>query len=1089
MQKLAELCVRRPVFATVLILILVVVGWASFSRLGVDRFPSVDFPTVTVSTSLPGAAPEAVETEVTKIVEDAVGTLSGIDELRSTSSEGSSRVTVTFVLSKDVDVAVQEVRDKVSTIQRNLPEDVDPPIVQRFDPSAIPVMTIAISASRPIREVTEYADKVLRRRLESADGVGQVNVRGGLSRQINIWMDAFKMRAVGVTVTDVQQALASQNLEVPGGRIDQGARSLTLRTKGKLQNISDFGNVVLRASGGSEILLRDVARIEDGTVEPESYAEIDGVPTVSLSVVKQSGTNTLAVIEGVQERLTEAIAAAPRGYKIQVVRDQSEYIEAAIHSVEEHLILGSILASLVVLAFLWNWRTTLISAIAIPTSIIATFALMYYMGFTLNLLTLLALTLAVGIVIDDAIVVLENIWRMIEEKGMNPFDAAIVGTREIGLAVLATTLSLVAVFLPVAFMSGIVGRFMNSFGLTMAFAIMVSLLVSFTLTPSLGARWLKAPEGHNPNSDEAKAAHASVVGNTQIDRTPAGDDPGSHIPVSHAGNNAHADSKSRGFYAIIDRTYTAMLKWSMAHRWAIVLICMGTLASPVYLIKNGLIPFNFLPEDDESQFQFSYELPQGTSLQETLRQGQIIAKRLKQDPNILFTQLNAGDGSLNEGSLFVKMVPLDKRKITQQEMVTKVRREIGPVFEKQGIKTGISAINSFGGLGGRRGAAKIQYVMAGPDLKVLQAASEKAVAEIAKIPGVVEPDTNLVLGKPELTADINRPLAAQLGVNPADVSNALRLLVGGNRVSYFDQGGEQYEVHVRAEQNFRSNEEGIALLTVPSASLGAVPLDQVVNFSRSTGPAAIERVNRQRQITLLANTAPGASEGAIATRIEEIVRNLKLGPEYTAAPTGTAKEQAKSGAAFMLALLMSLVFMYLVLAAQFESWVHPITILLSLPLTVPFALWSLFFFGQSLNIFSMLGVLVLFGVVKKNAILQIDHTNKLREDGYNRYDAIIQANRDRLRPILMTTIAFVAGMLPLVLSSGVGAGTNKAIGTVIFGGQSMSLLLTLLATPVAYSFFDDLTNWFERSKQRVFGGRRTTNPKSPVVAAVDSTNK
>jgi HAE1 family hydrophobic/amphiphilic exporter-1 len=357
---------------------------------------------------------------------------------------------------------------------------------------------------------------------------------------------------------------------------------------------------------------------------------------------------------------------------------------------------------------------------------------------------------------------------------------------------------------------------------------------------------------------------------------------------------------------------------------------------------------------------------------------------------------------------------------------------------------------------------------------------------MAKLPGVVEPDTNLVLGKPELTADINRPLAAQLGVNPADVSNALRLLVGGNRVSYFDQGGEQYEVHVRAEQNFRSNEEGISLLSVPSTTLGSVPLDQVVKFSRATGPASIERVNRQRQITLLANVAPGASEGTIAAGIQNIVKGLKLGPEYTAAPTGTAKEQAKSGQAFMLALFMSLVFMYLVLAAQFESWVHPITILLSLPLTVPFALWSLYFFGQSLNIFSMLGVLVLFGVVKKNAILQIDHTNKLREDGFNRYDAIIQANRDRLRPILMTTIAFVAGMLPLVVSSGVGSGTNRAIGTVIFGGQSMSLLLTLLATPVAYSFFDDLTNWYERMKQRIFGGTRASTGNVPLPAPVKS---
>jgi HAE1 family hydrophobic/amphiphilic exporter-1 len=1096
MQKLAEVCVRRPVFAMVMILILVVVGFVGFTRLGVDRFPEVDFPTVSVSTSLPGSSPEAVETEISKVIEDAVGTLSGIEELRSSSSEGNSNVSVQFVLEKDVDVAVQEVRDAVALARRRLPDDVEEPTVRRFDPSQIPIMSIAVTADRPLRQVTQYADKTLRRQIESANGVGLVNVRGGEFRQINVWLDANRLSAVGLTVNDVTRALQTQNIEVPGGRIEQGNRNLTLRTIGRLQTVEDFNNIVLRAGEGSQVLLSDVARIEDGTAEPDSASEINGRTTVQLSVLKQSGENTLSVIDAVKERLEQAATTAPPGTDIRIVREQSTYIEAAIHSVEEHLILGSILASLVVLLFLWNWRSTLISSIAIPTSIIGTFALIYYMGFTLNLITLLALTLAVGIVIDDAIVVIENIYRFIEEKGMNPFQAAIEGTRDIGLAVLATTLSLVAVFLPVAFMSGIVGRFMSSFGLTMSFAILVSLFVSFTLTPSLAARWFKAvkpaggpvenPEGTNATS----ASNAQIAANDGRASTQHG--AASHGAASHGGalhsagaaHGAHGgsshgtSSRERGFFAVIDRVYTVMLRWAMGHRWAIVLISGLTLFSTVPLLRSGLVPFNFLPEDDESQFQISIEGPQGTSLEAIRREARRVVTLVndKLGKNVSYTLMTAGDGGLNEASIYVRLVDVDQREQSQQDLVTLARRDIAPIMEARGIMTGATAINSFGGLGGRRGAASLQYVMNGPNFKVLQEASQKAVAEMKKIPGVVEPDTNLVLGAPELNVEIDRSLAQQLGVQPADVAGALRYLVGGDKVTEYNEGGEQYEVHVRAAQQFRADPEGLALLSVPSTTLGSVPINQIVKFRRSTGPATIERLNRQRQITLLANTVPGASTGTIVQQVERIIKDLNLGPDYTASPVGQAKEQQRSGKAFMVAFMMSVVFMYLILAAQFESWVHPITILLSLPLTIPFAILSLILFGQSINIFSMLGILVLFGVVKKNAILQIDHTNKLREEGMNRYDAIIQGNRDRLRPILMTTLAFVAGMLPLVLSTGTGAGTNRAIGSVIFGGQTMSLLLTLLATPVAYSLFDDLTNWWARMKGRVLSRNEYSSP-------------
>src|SRR5436190_4967103 len=511
MQWLAALCVKRPVFATVLILSLTVIGAFSFTRLGVDRFPKVDFPTITITTVQPGAAPEQIETEITDKIEEAVNTISGIDDLRSVSSEGISQVIVAFLLEKDTDVAAQEVRDKVNGVLPRLPKTVQQPRVDKVDPDAAPVLSLALTASKPVRDITEYADKVLRRQLESVNGVGQVLILGGRQRQINIWLDADRLRAYNLTVTDVSRALQAQNIEIPGGRVDQGPQSLTLRTRGRVQTVAEFGDIVIREKDGHPVRVADVARVEDGQADAETIANVDGAGTVLLQVRRQSGTNTVEVVRAVRDRFNELKANLPVGYNVRVVRDLSEFIEASIHNVEEHLVVGSILAALVVLLFLTNLRSTVISAIAIPTSIVATFGLIWYMGFTLNAMTMLALTLAVGIVIDDAIVVLENIYRFIEEKGADKFTAAVEATREIGLAVLATTLSLVAIFVPVAFMGGIVGMFMKSFGLTMAFAILVSLLVSFTLTPMLSARWLKIDRDEKQGSKDSKVFHALDV--------------------------------------------------------------------------------------------------------------------------------------------------------------------------------------------------------------------------------------------------------------------------------------------------------------------------------------------------------------------------------------------------------------------------------------------------------------------------------------------------------------------------------------------------------------------------------------------------
>jgi len=1012
MQWLAALCVKRPVFAWVLVLSLTVVGLFAFGRLGVDRFPNVDVPTISVTTRLPGAAPEQIETEVTDKIEESVNTISAIDTLSSTSSEGISQVVVSFKLEKNADIAAQEVRDRVNRVMPQLPRTVLQPTVEKLDFTAAPVITVAVTANKPVRDITEFADRVLRRRLESSDGVGQVVVIGGRARQINLWLNPELLRAQRLSVNDVARALQSQNADIPGGRMDQGAQSVTLRTRGRIETIDGFGDVVLREVDGHPIRLRDVARIEDGMAEPRTQASVNGETTVLLQIRKQSGTNTVEVANNVKQRLADLQGILPPGYSLRIVRDEAQFIEASISSVQEHLIVGSILAAIVVFLFLGNLRSTMIAAIAIPTSIVATFALIWYMGFTLNMLTMLALTLSVGIVIDDAIVVLENIYRFIEEKGMPPVLAAVEATREIGLAVMATTLSLVAIFAPVGFMSGMVGRFMASFGLTMSFAVLVSLFVSFTLTPMMSAYWLKPPVKD-----------------------------GKH------------DSKHNLLFEPLDRGYTRLLEWAMAHRGIVSLSAVVLLLSSVPLFM--ITKVNFTPEDDQSQFDISLRAPEGTSLAAM----DVIANRLgaavRKIPEVDFTLTTvAGDaaGTLNTATIMVRLQEIDARKRDQFAVMSEVRDRILPEYVKGGIRTSVSLGGGPGGGGGG-----IQFMVQGPDLAQLEKYSDALLEKARAIPGLVDVDTTLNAGKPEMSVLLDRPKAADLGVQVADAAEALRLLVAGDQVTTFNESGEQYEVHLRAEEGLRGSREAVAALPVPSSRLGIVTLDNIATFEATDSPATISRMGRQRQVTLNANMLPGTSQATAQEAIAAAAAELHFGPEYRAEFAGRSRELNRTATAFLSAIALSFIFMYLILAAQFESWLHPVTILLSLPLTLPFALLSLIIFQQSLNIFSGLGLLVLFGVVKKNSILQIDHANQLKERGMSTHDAVIQASRDRLRPILMTTLAFVAGMIPLVVTSGVGSATNHAIGWVVIGGQTMVLLVTLVVTPVAYSLFDQVT--------------------------------
>lgn len=1023
MQKLAQICIRRPVFATMLILALVVIGLDSYRKLGVDYFPKIEFPYVNITTVLAGASPEEVESQVTKPIEEAVNTISGIDELNSTSAEGLSLVTLQFVLEKDPDIAAQEVRDKISTVLGQLPKDAKTPVVEKLATDAAPVLNVVVSANRDLREITKLVDDNLKKNIESINGVGQVRFVGDRKRQIQVILNPEKLSAYNLNIEQVRGALAAQNIEIPGGRIDEGNRELSLRTLGRVERPADFARIVVGNLGGGPVRVSDIAEVVDGFEEPRSMARLNGQQAVALSVRKQAGTNSLDVIAAVKQRIDELRPSLPPDFRITYTRDQSGFIHAAFEAVQEHLILGGVFAAIIVMFFIRNWRSTLIAAVAIPTSIISTFSLMQWMGFTLNQITMLALTLVVGIVIDDAIVVLENVFRHMEEKDMTAMEAAAEGTKEIGLAVLATTLSLIIIFLPIAVMPGIVGRFMSSFGFTAAFAIGVSLLVSFTLTPMLCSRFLK-------------------IGN-----------------VNH-------DTKAGFFEKFAAAPYRVMLSWSLRHRWIIVGISVLVIFSTVPMIKN--MGVDFLPTDDQSEFEVSVRMPVGSSLEGTAQVMAQVEQDLRTLPGVrdLFTTIGADQRrQVDRGSIIVELVDVKDRKESQRQLMDRTREILSKYKD---LIVGVQLPSLFAGGTDR----DFMYSIQGPDLARLEGYAHRLMDKIRPIPGVADLEMTYESGKPEVRVNINRDKAADLNVNVAQVANAMRVLVGGDdQVTTYKEGDDRYDVLLRVGKEFRNSPAALDRLYLPSATLGNVALSSVATLEMGTGPTSIDRWNRQRRVLILGNLSKGLALGDLISTVQKEMDAMNLPPEYRHNAVGRSRELARTVSNFLIAFLLSVVFMYMILASNYESFIDPVTILLSLPLSVPFALLSLFLARENFSvIYTSLGILVLFGIVKKNSILQIDHIKGLRREGMPRLDAIFQGCEDRLRPILMTTAALVAGMLPLAFGSGAGSGTRRTVAIVVIGGQSLALLLTLLVTPVAYSLFDDIAK--SSLLKRLFSGGR-----------------
>lgn len=1026
---ISDTSIKRPVFATMFILALVVLGVVSYPEIGVDLFPKVDFPIVSISTRLTGASPEIMDIDVTDKIEEAVNTVNGVKTISSTSLEGSSSVVVEFELERDIDLAVQDVREQIAAVRSKLPDDITEPVIQKVNTDSSPVMWVTLTGHKSQREISTYADEVLKEQLQKVEGVGALNLAGLQKRQIRIWLDADKLRAYGIAPRDIAGALGRENIELPGGRIESTTKEFSIKVKGSLRNLSEFNDLIVENYQGAPVRIRDIGRAEDGMQERRSYARYNGVPAVGMGIQKQTGTNTVQVVNRVKKELERIRPTLPPGMELNIAFDQSTFIVNSMDQVRGHLILGGILAVVAVFIFLRNIRTTLISAVALPVSIIATFALMRAFDFTFNNLTMLALTLSVGILIDDAIIVIENIYRHIEE-GMAPREAAAFATSEIGLAVMATTMAIVVIFLPVAFMKGIIGRFFIQFALTVVFSVLVSLLVSLTLTPMLSSIFLHAKK-----------------------ESPAEKKKGPLTRVS--------DALERG-YNKVDGAYRPILKFSLDHRGAVLIGALVLFISSMYMIK--FIDKEFKPQEDQSQFVVRMESPIDYSMNkagEMFIQAEGMVRTRPEVKGIFFAQGSGqgGVGQINKAVMFTRLTPRAERDKTQHAIMAELRKKLGTI---PGLKITIEDVSMMGG--GIRNLP-VQYVISGGTMEELRKYTREIAAEFSKTTGIVDVDTSVEAGKPELSVFIDRDKASDLGVSTASVAEAVNLLISGEvDITKFkdDERGRRYDVRMRLNPEDRMSPGDIGRLYVRAMDGKLVELKNVIHIEEGGGPSSISRKDRQRSLWLFANLE-GKPLGTAMEDLSGISARI-LPPGFNTNYVGEGEEMGRSFKYLMFAMLLGILLAYMILASQFESFLHPVTVLLAMPLSFIGAFGALFITGKSISIISFIGLILLMGLVKKNSILLVDYTNTLRERGMTRREALLHAGPVRLRPILMTTFAMVFGMLPVALGVGEGSDIRSPMGVTVIGGLLTSLFLTLAVVPAAYDLFDD---WKEKLKRLI----------------------